>query len=407
MRPSSFAEAVAAPVLDVSDPPLAFAHLDAEQDNLRAALAWAADRREEMLLLQLVVGLRWYWHMRGYLTEGRAWADHAVAVCDGASPALRATAGWEAGWFARVLDDHLRAEALAAESLGLSRSIGDGLMTAKALYLLAFVAEDRGEPERALTLHQEALQLLLPTNQPYWTAHAMYHAGQLSSVCGDLTTAERLLNESLARCREEGHSYGPALVLSGLAEVALKRGDHAGAAALWQERLGLTWDVWGLRWCLEGLGAIAIASGQNERAARLLGAAEAERERLGVVPVPGQLRVSATNVEAVRGALGETAFAAAWEAGRQMSRETARAEAAQMAQALPLASPDLAWGTGLTPRELDVLALLVEGRSNREIAETLFVSPRTVDNHVTNILAKLEVKSRTAAVAAARRLGLA
>ncbi len=69
--------------------------------------------------------------------------------------------------------------------------------------------------------------------------------------------------------------------------------------------------------------------------------------------------------------------------------------------------PDPARGTGLTSRELEVLALLVEGRSNREISETLFVSPRTADNHVTSILAKLEVKSRTAAVAAARHLGLA
>ncbi|MDP9366889.1 MAG: helix-turn-helix transcriptional regulator, partial [Chloroflexota bacterium] len=64
-------------------------------------------------------------------------------------------------------------------------------------------------------------------------------------------------------------------------------------------------------------------------------------------------------------------------------------------------------GTGLTPREVEVLRLLAEGHSNREIAETLFVSPRTVDNHVTAVLAKLEAKSRMAAVAAARRLGIA
>ncbi len=69
--------------------------------------------------------------------------------------------------------------------------------------------------------------------------------------------------------------------------------------------------------------------------------------------------------------------------------------------------PDPARGTGLTPRELEILALLVEGHSNREIAESLYVSPRTIDNHVTNIPAKVDAKSRTAAVAAARRLGLA
>jgi DNA-binding CsgD family transcriptional regulator/tetratricopeptide (TPR) repeat protein len=61
---------------------------------------------------------------------------------------------------------------------------------------------------------------------------------------------------------------------------------------------------------------------------------------------------------------------------------------------------------GLTPRELEVLRLLVEGRSNRQIAEQLFISGKTASVHVTNILTKLGVHSRLEAAAAARRLGL-
>jgi DNA-binding NarL/FixJ family response regulator len=61
---------------------------------------------------------------------------------------------------------------------------------------------------------------------------------------------------------------------------------------------------------------------------------------------------------------------------------------------------------GLTPRELEVLRLLVEGRSNRQIAETLFISGKTASVHLTNILAKLGVHSRLEAAATARRLGL-
>jgi len=61
---------------------------------------------------------------------------------------------------------------------------------------------------------------------------------------------------------------------------------------------------------------------------------------------------------------------------------------------------------GLTPRELEVLRLLVEGRSNRQIAEQLFISGKTASVHVTNILAKLGVHSRLEAAATARRLGL-
>jgi DNA-binding NarL/FixJ family response regulator len=61
---------------------------------------------------------------------------------------------------------------------------------------------------------------------------------------------------------------------------------------------------------------------------------------------------------------------------------------------------------GLTPREVEVLRLLVEGRSNRQIAEQLFISGKTASVHVTNILAKLGVHSRLEAAATARRLGL-
>ena len=61
---------------------------------------------------------------------------------------------------------------------------------------------------------------------------------------------------------------------------------------------------------------------------------------------------------------------------------------------------------GLTPRELEVLRLLVEGRSNRQIAEQLFISGKTASVHVTNLLSKLSVHSRLEAAALARRLGL-
>src|SRR5690606_16097445 len=60
----------------------------------------------------------------------------------------------------------------------------------------------------------------------------------------------------------------------------------------------------------------------------------------------------------------------------------------------------------LTERELDVLRLLAEGRSNREIAAELFLAEGTVKNHVTNVLVKLEARDRTQAALRARALGL-
>jgi DNA-binding NarL/FixJ family response regulator len=72
---------------------------------------------------------------------------------------------------------------------------------------------------------------------------------------------------------------------------------------------------------------------------------------------------------------------------------------------MPEASP-LA-GLGLTVREQEVLVLLASGRTNRQIAETLFISPKTATLHVSNILSKLRVANRVEAATIAHRLGVA
>jgi DNA-binding NarL/FixJ family response regulator len=72
----------------------------------------------------------------------------------------------------------------------------------------------------------------------------------------------------------------------------------------------------------------------------------------------------------------------------------------------PAATPSAAEELGLTPRQIEVLRLLAEGMSDREIAATLFLSPRTVGWHVTHLLTRLGVQSRAAAAAAAIRGGL-
>ena len=60
----------------------------------------------------------------------------------------------------------------------------------------------------------------------------------------------------------------------------------------------------------------------------------------------------------------------------------------------------------LTNRELEILRLLTQGQSTREISDTLFISPRTTTTHINNIFGKLDVSSRSAAVAYAMRNNL-
>ncbi|MDP9358228.1 MAG: LuxR C-terminal-related transcriptional regulator [Chloroflexota bacterium] len=408
---AAFADRIGTDCVWRPDPHAAFVRLDAEQDNLRAALTWASEHDEMATLARLAVGLRWSWLLHGGLSEGRTWLDRVVRVIDAVPLPLRAAVLNAAAWHLRQQGDLANAEFIGEQSLTLFREDGDAMGEFEALSLLGFVTEDRGEFSRSLALREEALHILRQLDEPIRTGWAMRSVGATLHLCGDTEAAEAILGDALALFRQERSEHGAGLVLSDLATIAYGRGEYARAAELWQEQLHLTWNVWDLRWSLECLGFIAVACGEADRGVRLLGAAEAVRERLGTAVPPSEVPQHEASAAAARSALGEAMFAAAWEAGRRMSPEEARVEAAQVARTPQPPTHEHAATSasthGLTSRELDVLALLVEGRSNREIAEALFVSPRTVDNHVTNILAKLEVKSRTAAVAAARRLGLA
>lgn len=108
----------------------------------------------------------------------------------------------------------------------------------------------------------------------------------------------------------------------------------------------------------------------------------------------------------VRGEMGETTFAAARAAGGALSPDEAAAEAAPLIEEMVSAAGAPAARPDLTPREMEILRLVAAGRTDREIADTLFLSRRTVNAHVAHILTKLGVPSRRDAVLRGRELGL-
>jgi DNA-binding NarL/FixJ family response regulator len=118
-------------------------------------------------------------------------------------------------------------------------------------------------------------------------------------------------------------------------------------------------------------------------------------------------------LEAIVPILGDEGYQNAWTGGKALSLEEALAEATAFEPSAGAVqqgedkreAPEAA--AGLSPRELDVLRLMADGLTNQEIADTLFISSRTVANHAANILGKLGLSTRTGVVAYAIRQGLA
>ena len=209
----------------------------------------------------------------------------------------------------------------------------------------------------------------------------------------------------------------PTWTLCGMAGVALRRGDLAGAIAAMREATTLLAthnDPTVLAEILATIGAIAAAQGQSETVARLFGAEAALREVAGPTMCRGLQSDRERAIASARATLGETAFAGAWAEGRAWSRALAAAGAKTALVLLERGQAPPAWGplaanaaAGLSPREVEVLSLVVAGKATPEIAATLFVSPRTVQTHLTNVYGKLGVVNRAEAVAWEVRNGLA
>ncbi len=172
-------------------------------------------------------------------------------------------------------------------------------------------------------------------------------------------------------------------------------------------------DVWYIARSLTGLAVVSAETGQFERAAWLLGAIELRSPAGNILDADfyDSIRVLYEGaVEAAQHVLGAAAFAAAWQRGRELPpqqaviRALADLEASGETPAGGIAAAAATYDL-LTPREAEVLRLLVQRQTDREIADALYISPRTVHSHLARILAKLEVKNRREAGAAAVRLG--
>jgi non-specific serine/threonine protein kinase len=385
----------------------------AERANVRAALEWEAEQGATDLLLRLAAAGWWYWNpSEGARALKRALAAtaHASTSRRGERALLLATMGEiTAIW----LGDGAAATPLLEESLVLAQEAGDARAIALALLWLGAVATGQGDLDRAEVLATEALARWQALTEPDWprTGDAFYVLGYIAMLRDNQQEAERWFTATQEWARAIGADLLTAAALEALGTCAREQGDHHRAAQLFAESLVLvrdSRDPVSLVNNVKSLGAVAAATGRPEQAVRLFGAAEALRDLHGIILPPAERPRLERAIAPARVQLPAPSFAAAWAAGRALSVEQAIAEALTIADDVASArAPNLTTRHGLTPRELEVLHLVAAGRSNREIADVLFLSERTVENHVRHVLTKLDVPSRVAAAAYAIRHGLA
>ncbi|MDQ3779779.1 MAG: helix-turn-helix transcriptional regulator [Chloroflexota bacterium] len=157
---------------------------------------------------------------------------------------------------------------------------------------------------------------------------------------------------------------------------------------------------------LARVATLAVAAGQPRHAPGLFGTAETISETIGYALEGSERTRHKRAIATARCALGDVAFTRLWDAGREQSAEQAVAQAGPLLAELSTASvatTDEATLGALTKRERDVLRLLVEGGTDKAIAEQLQISHRTASRHVARVLAKLGVRSRAEAAAVCRR----
>lgn len=367
--------------------------LDTEHDNLRAALRWAVERGASETGLRLAGALGDFWMMRGYLAECRGWLD---AVSTGGEARTSAHFGkvlYWAGHLAREQGDYERAEDLGEESLKLARGVEDEAAVANALHNLGLLALYQNSYEKASECFEEALEIQRGTGDEVNASLTLQALGSVAVARRDYARAAELHEEALSMARRIGDpvAIGFAIGMGTLISVGL--GDHERAKSLRAEGLGLAARAGHERFVVLYLHAsamISVSEGRLPRAARLWGAAEALQEVIGSTISPLEEQYFAPYISATREGLEDPETP--WAEGRRMTKDEAAAYA--LSEEDDSGEEEAAAEQPLSKREREVAELVAKGLTNRRISEELYISKRTVDNHVRNILAKLGLDSR-------------
>ena len=267
----------AAPRLTGAEQATWFDRLEADHDNLRAALRWSMAAGEPAIGPRLAAQLAGFWSRRGHLSEGRAWIEAALAQTEpgrapGAGRWLRASVLTGAGTLGYLQGDYALAAARLGESAAIHQELDDRPGCATALSWLGLVHLRQGDPAEARSTEEAAVRLFRAAGDRWGLGLSLNHLGDIALKQGDYATAVHQLEESVSLFQATGDIWGLSGALNSLAYAAQCQGDHARAMRLYEESLALCrrqGDKWGSARALNNLGEAAQYLGDYARAAVL------------------------------------------------------------------------------------------------------------------------------------------
>ena len=292
--------------------------------------------------------------------------------------------------YANVLAYHGDADAArAAMQSGLTAAEAMGGYYADALHAAkANAALAKGDIAAARRAAEESWRHTVPLREAF--IRCFNPLAEAALAGGDLVEARRWVDATVAV--EPGSHKSIALTVRAL--VALAQGEPEQAERDAHDALTIaasTQAYFRVADSLECLARLAADGGNHAYAARLLGAADTLRQRMGHARFPMYQAGYDTVIATTREALGQSEFDVAWAEGAALSTEEAIAYAQRGRGERK--RPTSGWGS-LTPMENDVVRLVREGLGNKDIGARLFISPRTVQTHLTHVYAKLGVSTR-------------
>jgi non-specific serine/threonine protein kinase len=317
--------------------------LKTEHDNLRNALNWAIEAATQgrrlsgdansmpepaEAALRMAAALWRFWSVSGYFSEGFKLCEAALTIPNmgSVSPAIRAKFLKSAGTLSFLYGNPQLARQQYNESLALLREQGDTAGVAALLSNLGVVAREEGDHDTARQLYEESLAHFRQMGNKLAIAQVLNNLGLVARDQGDYQAARNFLEESLSLHRALKSKIGISETLDSLGDVALDQGDYEAAQTYLKEGLAINQELNDRRQIvhlLEYFGSLASARALSEQSARLVGAAAAIRETLGVPLSIAQRQVLERRIAPAKQILGDSAWQVAWEEGYNMSFEQA------------------------------------------------------------------------------------